>query len=148
MLYKEKLLHPKWQKKRLIILQRDGFKCTLCGDDQTTLHVHHEGYEGYKNPWDYEDDKLKTLCSDCHLLITAHGQDDIRYLKVYKSVFYKKRKVKIIQAGVFSKTESQYGIAIFRISSDINIQFLELFTEREFSQTINLIQYINSLRNG
>lgn len=65
MRYAEKLKNPKWQKKRLEILSRDNFKCAYCGDDTSTLHVHHEIYIG-KNPWDTPDEHLITLCDDCH----------------------------------------------------------------------------------
>lgn len=64
--YSKKLLDPRWQKKRLEILQRDKFTCTLCGNDRETLHVHHKYYESGYEPWDYEKDTLITLCSTCH----------------------------------------------------------------------------------
>lgn len=62
--YKEKLLDPRWQKKRLEILSRDGFACYWCGDTTSTLHVHHEKY--HKDPWDAPDEDLVTVCEDCH----------------------------------------------------------------------------------
>jgi hypothetical protein len=64
--YSEKLQHPKWQEKRLLILQRDEFTCRECGDKEKMLHVHHKYYENGKEPWDYEDSSLITLCKDCH----------------------------------------------------------------------------------
>jgi len=64
--YFEKLKHPKWQKKRLEILQRDDFTCVLCGEKEVTLHVHHVSYKYGYEPWDYPDNKLKTLCEYCH----------------------------------------------------------------------------------
>lgn len=54
---------------RLQILERDGWRCTLCGDKETTLHVHHEEYNG--EPWQADPAKLKTLCKDCHELISV-----------------------------------------------------------------------------
>ena len=30
--YSEKLKDPRWQKKRLEILERDNFRCQYCGD--------------------------------------------------------------------------------------------------------------------
>lgn len=66
MTYSEKLKHPKWQKKRLEILQRDEFACRECGNDKNTLHVHHGHYENGLAPWEYDDWTLKTLCKDCH----------------------------------------------------------------------------------
>lgn len=67
MTYIEQLRHPLWQKKRLFILNRDNFTCRFCGDKQTELHIHHEEYSG--SAWEAPDDKLKTTCKHCHLLI-------------------------------------------------------------------------------
>jgi len=64
--YSELLKHPKWQKKRLIIMQRDGFHCAGCGADNNMLSVHHIYYEKGKMPWEYPDRALITLCEDCH----------------------------------------------------------------------------------
>lgn len=71
MTYKEKLEHPKWQEKRLLILQRDGFKCRICGDTETMLHVHHTVYDFTREPWDAEDVHLVTLCKVCHEMETT-----------------------------------------------------------------------------
>lgn len=64
--YKQKFLDPRWQKKRLLILQRDEFSCCKCGDKENTLHVHHKYYIFNKDPWDYDDIILETLCVSCH----------------------------------------------------------------------------------
>lgn len=64
MTYQEKLKDPRWEKKRLQILNRDKFTCIHCGDTENTLHVHHKSY--HDNPWDAPDHELKTLCEDCH----------------------------------------------------------------------------------
>ena len=69
MTYLEKLKHPNWQKKRLLILERDNFTCRYCSDKETELHIHHLKY--HKNPWDAKDENLVTLCKDCHGLVTA-----------------------------------------------------------------------------
>ena len=66
--YAEKLLDPLWQKKRLEILQRDEFSCFWCHDTEETLHVHHKGYEKGKEPWDYHNDWLDTMCATCHFM--------------------------------------------------------------------------------
>lgn len=66
MTYAEKLKDPRWQKKRLEILQRDEFACQLCFDTTNTLHVHHKIYHKSRNPWDYPAEALITLCEDCH----------------------------------------------------------------------------------
>jgi len=66
MSYSEQLKDPRWQRKRLEILQRDGFACRNCGNKQKELHVHHVVYVKDQALWDY-DQTLMTLCSDCHL---------------------------------------------------------------------------------
>lgn len=63
--YFAKLKDPRWQKKRLEILERDEFSCRGCGDKDSTLHVHHLWYEG-NNPWDAPTESLLTLCETCH----------------------------------------------------------------------------------
>lgn len=64
--YREKLLDPRWQKKRLEILQRDEFKCCDCGETSETLHVHHRYYVNGRDPWRYPDFSMVTLCATCH----------------------------------------------------------------------------------
>lgn len=58
--------HPQWQKKRLEILSRDGFKCVACGEDEKTLNVHHKSYIWNNKPWEYEHDNFITYCDKCH----------------------------------------------------------------------------------
>ena len=64
--YSEKLKDPRWQKKQLEVMERDGWECTNCGDKEKTLHVHHKKYLKGKDPWDYDNDLLETLCEPCH----------------------------------------------------------------------------------
>ena len=63
--YAEALQHPKWQKKRLKMFERDGWKCKECGDTETMLHLHHLEYTK-KYPWNEPAKNLITLCSNCH----------------------------------------------------------------------------------
>jgi hypothetical protein len=72
--YSEKLKDPRWQKKRLEILNRDDFKCLVCGDGSETLHVHHKRYEKGCEPWDYPNEELCTLCETCHSSVHDQGQ--------------------------------------------------------------------------
>jgi hypothetical protein len=64
--YVELLKDPRWQRKRLEILQRDEWACTNCGGKDKTLHVHHEQYIKARMPWEYPNEFLCTLCVDCH----------------------------------------------------------------------------------
>lgn len=64
--YSEKLRDPRWQRKRLQIMNRDGFHCQHCGDSESTLNVHHTLYKRGLAPWEYDDTLLITLCEQCH----------------------------------------------------------------------------------
>ena len=66
MTYSEKLRDPRWQRKRLEIMNRDCFRCQRCHTDTTTLNVHHRAYLKNRDPWDYQDHMLTTLCQPCH----------------------------------------------------------------------------------
>lgn len=66
MKYTDQLKDPRWQKKRLEILERDEWKCKDCGNGKDTLHVHHHLYKKGAAPWEYPNALLGTLCDDCH----------------------------------------------------------------------------------
>ena len=66
--YSEKLRDPRWQRKRLEILNRSNFKCQSCNDKDSPLHVHHCWYERNADPWSYPDDAYLCLCETCHAL--------------------------------------------------------------------------------
>lgn len=74
--YAEKLKDPRWQRKRLEIMERDGFACVKCGSKDQTLNVHHGYYEKGKEPWDYKSNTLWTVCQACHEQI----QEDLNRL--------------------------------------------------------------------
>ncbi len=58
---------PRWQRLRLRVFERDGWKCRMCNQDGKTLHAHHPVYRAFsEGPWDYEVDELVTVCEDCH----------------------------------------------------------------------------------
>lgn len=81
--YADKLKDPRWQKKRLEIMLRDNFTCQVCKATDKSLHVHHKYYEPNKDPWDYSNDVLVTLCFECHELEEydkVQVQEDLRYL--------------------------------------------------------------------
>lgn len=71
--YSEKLKDPRWQKKRLEILNRDKWCCRACGDKESTLHVHHKYYITDREPWEYPDICLVSLCENCHQLQTSQN---------------------------------------------------------------------------
>ena len=73
--YFEKLKDPRWQKKRLEVLNFYEFTCQMCSDNKETLHVHHKEYFKGHEPWDYEIRQLTVLCENCHE--SSHSQKDI-----------------------------------------------------------------------
>jgi hypothetical protein len=67
--YFEKLKDPRWQRRRLEIMQRANFACEMCGDTSETLNVHHGYYSRGLDPWDYDDHSLHCLCEACHVKV-------------------------------------------------------------------------------
>lgn len=63
--YKDQLNTFEWNLRRLLILNRDCFKCTKCGSNKI-LHVHHIKYDNNLLVWEYPDEYLQTLCNVCH----------------------------------------------------------------------------------
>lgn len=78
--YSELLKDPRWQRKRLEILNRDGFRCQSCMDDENTLHIHHTKY-GNGMPWEVPNDWLVTLCECCH-----KREEDLKSADLYKDL--------------------------------------------------------------
>jgi len=82
MTYAEKLRDPRWQKKRLYILERDNWCCQSCATDTRNLQVHHLFY-AKRDPWDYPDEAYQTLCDECHKQrqdIVDRSVEDLRVL--------------------------------------------------------------------
>lgn len=66
MTYQEKLRDPRWQKKRLEILQAADFACEDCKARDRELHVHHCIYVKDREPWEYNRNTLIAVCDECH----------------------------------------------------------------------------------
>lgn len=119
--YSDLLKHPKWQKKRLEIFQRDEFTCKVCGDTEATLHVHHKEYTNGHKPWEYDNSNLITVCEDCHVLIekykkdTGRFPDDITILKIsnpskFPEKFYFLKYPGIFNFSVFDNKKLLYAV--------------------------------------
>ncbi len=54
-----------WERNRLIVLKRDGRRCTICGSTNR-LHVHHRRDWDQNDPSTHELDNLVTVCASCH----------------------------------------------------------------------------------
>jgi len=71
MTYLAQLRHPKWQRKRLEVLQRDGWIVRAAQKGDYAVYA-----DGSKAPivtgaWEYSGDDLTSLCEDCHELTHA-----------------------------------------------------------------------------
>src|SRR5262245_8350318 len=64
--YQERLKDPRWQRKRLGVLERAAWACEACGTKDSNLQVHHGFYERQALPWEYSDASLFVLCDHCH----------------------------------------------------------------------------------
>lgn len=95
----EKLKDPRWQRRRLEILNRDNFTCQKCGDIETSLHVHHRLYsKEFKEPWNYPDNLLVTLCEKCHQQETDQINDTLKCLcDVFREKFFSEDILLIIK---------------------------------------------------
>lgn len=70
--YSEKLKDPRWQKKRLKVMEYANWRCQICGTKDNTLHCHHSYYTRGKQPWQYPDGAIICICQRCHEKI--HGK--------------------------------------------------------------------------
>lgn len=66
MTYQDQIKSPKWQRKRLEVMEGRSFECESCGDKEKTLNVHHKIYRKNKKIWEYPNSDLECLCEDCH----------------------------------------------------------------------------------
>lgn len=66
MTYLDKLNDINWKIRRKEILELDNYKCSRCGTKDETLNVHHLCYIPGREPWEYQDNQLITLCEVCH----------------------------------------------------------------------------------
>lgn len=135
--YKEKLLDPRWQKKRLLIFNRDKFTCQLCGDNKNTLHVHHKKY--YGEPWDVGNLDLITLCCHCHLLIEILPENYFP-LKVDKNI----KAQNEIHFKCFHKDEREAFVAFMSL---INNE-LYLFPFMNHESVLKMGSILKELQHG
>lgn len=113
MKYHEQLKHPLWQKKRLEVLESNGFACANCGTKEDQLHVHHPYYKRGAMIWDYEVDELECLCEKCHR--NSHDMDDILRRKSAHLTPEQKRRVFGYMDGISGVT-----VPIFTIEGYID----------------------------
>lgn len=109
--YAEKLKDPRWQRKRLDILNRDEWSCQACGDKDATLHVHHKEYKFGKDPWEYGEGDLITYCADCHET-AGEIANDIKHLTGRMSLEQQSELVGLVQELI----QMRYGTGLVLLS--------------------------------
>ena len=88
--YSEKLQDIRWKRRRDYIKKRDYYACQACFEHNKPLYVHHRYYEADKDPWDYPDNALVSLCQECHELENEHTREgyERKLLKLFKKNFF------------------------------------------------------------
>ncbi len=107
--YSRKLANPKWQKKRLKILNRDKFTCKLCNDQDTELQVHHLKYT-VDEPHLEPEINLITYCDDCHRLV-----ESIKKIRIAEQKF---------KIGSLVKFKSPIGATYFIQDTEDRINYV------------------------
>lgn len=100
--YQRKLRDPRWQQRRLKLLESANWTCqeATCknwrhflvppqdrpaNESGPPLEIHHLYYEWGREPWEYPDDAHLVLCDDCHERRAAIERqikrDIVRYLR-------------------------------------------------------------------
>ena len=120
MTYAEKLRDPRWQIKRLHILKRDGFACVKCKDEREEFQIHHKRYFKNKEPWEYEDQYLETLCKTCHFI---EG--------FYTKVFDKSEQPFVVIKTQWSKNSTKVVLAYCYINGIATTRILRLNFKRK-----------------
>lgn len=130
--YSDKLKSPKWQRKRLEILNRDNFTCQTCQDTETELHVHHKSYFG--EPWEAPDEDLITLCKICHAVQEHLGDSHI--IKIIK-YSYKTWICKLTNGDValvlLDKDVPYTSVRFARTNIDCLNTIIDLLNEQPYS---------------
>lgn len=72
--YAKQLKDPRWQKRRLEVMNANNFTCEMCGEKDETLHVHHVNYKKGAKPWEYELRELRCFCETCHSEVEGNIQ--------------------------------------------------------------------------
>jgi len=133
MTYADKLKDPRWQRKRLEVLQHADFRCQLCGSKDNTLHVHHAYYEKGRDPWEYPVGAMISLCHDCHAR-QHKGNDDLEkaraardhFMSEYRkacaalSSLQKQRHSSVAEAGALDPEGPKFKLALEILEREMN----------------------------
>ena len=119
----EKILNRKeWQDRAHEIKTRDNLKCQAynCSTPNDILQVHHLDYFSHRDPWNYPDDMLITLCKTCH------QKENNRY---------------ILEGRLYTALKQKGFLAC-----DIMAFTTMLYADKKFVE--NLLTYLRTQQNG
>lgn len=133
--YSEKLRDPRWQKKRLEILERDEWTCQMCYDSTSTLVVHHRRYLLDTEPWDCPDDLLVTLCENCHELEKESRPE-------YESLIIEELRAKFFADDLRRLAHGFYKLKLLHASEVVASAYEDALSSPEIQQ--QLIDFILS----
>ena len=121
------LKDPRWQKKRLEVMQRDGFRCQHCLSEDKELQVHHAVYHKNYKPWEYENKELITLCRRCHEIETEEKAKSYEIFKELKTIFEESGYSFELLNSILSKlcSVAEYGSVDEDIDDPTLIKFFE-----------------------
>jgi hypothetical protein len=144
MTYSEKLRDPRWQKKRLEILQRDDFTCQLCKDTKAELQIHHKEYITGREPWEYENENFITYCKHCHKVV-----ENYKLIKC-AVIAISKRKLENSSFGLISilKQNTDESGTLFSSVDIIENDYYENISLLKESTVNEIITLLNKVRNG
>lgn len=128
MTYQEKLKDPRWQKKRLKILERDDWACQKCFDTESTLHIHHRYYKKCE-PWEYPDDALVTLCEECH-------EEEKELRTIYEHDLLKMLKVNFLAEDVNILTEGFHYMPMLHCPSVVASAYSRALSDKEVQKEL------------
>ena len=78
----------RWLDLRESVLERDGYRCNMCGKTDCVFNVHHIRYNPDGDIWDVSMKDLITLCEKCHKhvhnIIKFEGKNQFRRRKKKK----------------------------------------------------------------
>jgi len=137
--YAEKLKDPRWQKKRLKILERDEFACKLCMDECSTLNVHHLIYRSNTEPWDSKNDDLVTLCEACH-------KEETENRKASEFLLIKTLKEKGFLANDLDRISDGFRDLIIEMAPEVTSSFLKFIFSSKETQDIMWDMYWENAR--
>jgi len=109
---------PEFKQKKLLIKERDDYKCQLCStkEKEKSLHIHHIDYDKMNN----EEENLVCLCQRCHMMTNFNRTF---WENVFSALY---SGSKIVKKG--------WGIEVHIVNNpSYCLKYLIFFEDRKFS---------------